>query len=160
MRYFYLPAILILFGIFPAISQTELDSLLEVQIEARDSNLFHHYTQINRRMIYVDLEKARTYIDMQMELADELGNPKFIAFAANINAIYYSKSSEYEKAAELFEDVMAKYKAMGNYERVSALLNNIAICNQNLGKLDLALEQQMRSLRIKDSIGAAPAAIK
>ncbi len=140
-------------------AQSSLDSMLTLQFETRDTNLFHHYTNLIIELFYSDLNLAKEYVDKQMTLADELDDPELSAFASNIHAVYYSNISEYAKSKELFEDVLEQYKAMGNMERVSALLNNIAICNQNLGNLDLALENQMRSLRIKDSLGVAPAAI-
>ena len=159
MRYTFTVFALFLALINTSEAQSDLDSLLTVHFETRDTNLFNHYTEIIRKLIYRDLDKTREFIDLQMELAEDLGDPERTLFAANINAVYYSKTSEYSKAKELFEAVIDGYEKLGNYERVSALLNNIAICNQNLGELELALENQMLSLRIKDSINAPPEAI-
>ena len=143
----------------PLTGQSDLDSMMNLEFPPRDTNAFHNYTQIIVELFPRDLELARTYIDKQLKLAEEIDNPNLTAFAANINAVYYSNIAEYKKAKELFEDVMNQYRVLGNMERVSAVLNNISICNQYLGQLDLALENQMRSLEIKDSIGASPIAI-
>ena len=159
MRYTFTVILLLVTLWNPCYAQSDMDSLMAIHFETRDTNLFNHYTEIIRKLIYRDLDKTREFIDLQMELADELGDPERKLAAANINAVYYSKASEYSKAKELFEGVIEEYEKLGNYERVSALLNNIAICNQNLGELELALENQMQSLRIKDSIGAPPDAI-
>lgn len=139
--------------------QTNLDSLIDVEFETRDTNLFHHYTKIIQELLQQDVNRAREFIDLQMELADELGDPNLEAFADNINSVYYSNTSDYAKSKTLTEELIVRYKKMGNMERVSAMLNNLSICNKNLGDLPLALENQMESLRIKDSLGVDPSFI-
>lgn len=140
-------------------SQSELDSLLAVTYETRDTNLFNHYGKIIKILVKTDLNNAKEYVDKQMQLAVDLDNKDLIARAGAMGGMYYAYTSDYTKAKIEFKKVMAIYQELGNTERISATLNNISICNRSLGHLDLALENQMQSLRIKDSIDAGDDAI-
>lgn len=143
----------------PFFSQAQIDSLLARQFEKQDTFLFNHYTEIIKYYFRSDLEKAAEYVDKQLKLAELLDLPEKTVYARNIYGVLHSKRSEYERAKEIFEEVMAMYEEMGNRERVSAMLNNIAICNSNLGQTQLAIENHMEALRIKEEIGASQDAI-
>ena len=137
------------------LAQANIDSLLQVKHLKQDTFLFNHYTEIIMHYFSTDLEKAEEYVNLQRNLAEDLNLVDKKIFAKNISAVLYSNKSEYKKAIVIFQDVLKMYKELGNEERVSALLNNISICNMSLGNHLEAIENQMESLRIKEKLGVS-----
>ena len=141
------------------IGQNRIDSLVNSDYNKRDTILFDNYSQIIKHYLYEDKEIARDYIDKLIVLARELKDPDKDAFARNADAVYYASTNQYAKALAIHEVNIKYYKKVNNLERVSAMLNNIAICNRRLGDIELSLENQLKSVAIKEEIKAGPAAI-
>jgi tetratricopeptide (TPR) repeat protein len=72
------------------------------------------------------------------------------ARAYEILAEFYMKSNEFAKAMENYDKAMGIYTQMGLEDRAEmSLLDRMGLCNQKLGRHELALTQFRRSLAIK-----------
>lgn len=133
--------------------QSMVDSLLANLTEAKDTNRYNTLRELYKTYIYVDYQVAKTYLDDLSALAQTLAIPNLIAESKNLEGIYLSVISENEAAVATYQEGIRLYEALGNRERVSALMNNASNCYRRMGHLAEALDWQMQSLKIKEDLG-------
>lgn len=137
-----------------AISQsTKIDSTMEKIATLHDTVKIVEYTKILGDYIYTNLDSARVMIDRIRGVAEEIGESKWIAHGHNIEAVYQQKIGSHEESKVHFLKSLELYRSIGNRERESALINNLAGYYRKVGKLDSVLILQMQSLAIKEDLG-------
>ena len=132
--------------------QAKVDSLQQLLVSAKDTARLEILRLLFIEYIYVDYQKAKAYLEEERELLSELDRPDLLARFKNEEGVYYSVISENEKALATFTAARDLYQALGNQERVSALLNNMSNCERRMGRYPEALELQMQSLKIKEEL--------
>lgn len=144
-------------GISPTKAQAlpkSIDSLESVlKTATHDTVLLKTYAELFREYRRRDLPKAKEYLELEIALADKLGDKESIYAAKNRLAIYHSINRELDKANVILIELRDYYKSTGNRERESVILSNISTNFIETGQLKLALETQFEALKIDEELG-------
>ena len=129
-----------------------IDSLLNVLPKQKDTIQLNTYIELFAEYIYVDNQIAKPYLEEGLKKSMALNNQDFVARFKNMYGVYYWSTSQYEKGLEAYNESYAIYKALGNKERQSAVLNNKGNILRNMGKYHQSLETHMQSLKLKEDL--------
>ena len=144
---------------FPVIhgqENSKIDSLLSIMPQERDTPRIRILTDLFIESIYTDHEQAFGYISEQVDIANELGLTREMAQANNMLGVYYNITSDYNKSLKQFLLAEKQYKEIDDKRYLSLVYNNMSISNRNLGNLTEALDNQMSSLKLKESQNLEP----
>ncbi len=154
------PLLLALLCAFPVSRQMQAQDMEKVREweemlpEVNDSTKVMILGDLFYEFFLRDHERTRAYLDQQLEAARRTRNKSLIAYATNMNGVYYHVVSEFDRSMEEYEKAKDLYTELENRERVSAVMNNMANNYRQTGNLEKALSLQMESLGIKEAIGA------
>ena len=147
-------SIFVCFNLLWAQNQGFVDSLQRVIDQSPDSTKVYLYRDLFFEYYYSDLDRAGTYAEKMVSIAQKNKDRNLVAYAKNTLGVYFSGTDNYPEALRTFQEAMEIYDQLGNQERVSAILNNLSIVYRNKGDLKKALAMQMESLKIKEDVGA------
>ncbi len=112
------------------------------------------YTDLMYTYFYHDLVIARSYLDsiglVSNEYSDDL---RLKANYNNSTGGYYGMTSHYDTAMVYFKLALKDYEELNDQERISALLNNIGICQKREGDFESALATNLEALKLKEKLG-------
>ena len=128
-----------------------LETLLKTQEGKPRLKTLH---AISFEYLFYDTKLALPYITEEEELAKKLNDSSFMAESANIHGILYNLNSEYRKAIKKYNEARSIFIKLSNNDRLSRVLNNIAICYRDLGEYEKSLQTHMEALKIKEEIDA------
>ncbi len=135
-------------------TSTEIDSLIGLlDQDLHDTTRYNVNYELFRKNYRRDIDKAKSYLDEELRIAQSLNDEDRIARSQNHLGIYYNITSRYEDALLVFQNLKDQYEKQGNQSRVSKSLTNMANAYRRLGKIKMALEVQMESLAIDEELG-------
>ena len=131
-----------------------LDSLLESSETAKaDTNKVILLTDIAWEFKFDDPEKAKTYLDEALSLAQQLQFPKGEGLAYNFRGVIEDIHGNPKAAIDFFQKALQIREKLGDRKGVASLYNNIGNVNENLGEYIPALNNYLMSQRIREEIG-------
>lgn len=138
-----------------AYGQTDrVDSLLNlVENVNEDTAKYRIYGELFKMYYRRDFDKAKEYLDLEIEYANRSKLEDLIIGVKNHEGIYYSVIREDEKALAIFNELLQYYRSKNNIEKEGKILQNIASSNMGLGNYKEALESQLGALRISEKSG-------
>lgn len=152
--YCYLFALLCILSYSSAQTTIEIDSLLNLLDENLDDTTRYNVNyDLFRKYYRRDIDKAKSYLDEELRIANALNDKERIARSQNHLGIYYNVTAQYEEALLLFQKLKVQYEKEGNPKRVAKSLTNMSNAYRRMGKIKMALEVQMESLEIDEGLG-------
>lgn len=156
-------SILIVFSVSFIYTQalvSNIDScLLVLKKSKNDTNKVILLQQIAGHYNIKDLEKAKKYAEESIELSKTLGYKFGEIISLNTLANYYERSDQFPKALAIYNDALAKAKAIKSDKALAIVHNNIGIIYTNTSKYDQAISNYLLAIkaeeRIKNEIGVA-----
>lgn len=129
----------------------KLDQLKEdnpVTIELR-SRLFNTYIQKStiQRMIG-NWEQASTFGDAALEIAEDLGDKKFIGIALNKIGLLIASRGNFDEALKYYQRYLTISEEINFVNGIATALSNIGITNARKGNIEKAMECFQKHLQI------------
>ncbi|MEE4258496.1 MAG: sensor histidine kinase [Bacteroidales bacterium] len=135
------------------VQAAQIDSL-EIQLQsATDTNKVKILCDLCWEYRFVSSDKALSYGNEALELANQLVFQKGIAQSYNDMGIIYIDKGNYSKAIDYFNESMQIRKVMNDSSGMASLFNKIGIVYQKKGQLKDALENQIKALKIYEAMG-------
>lgn len=150
--------------LFPTLSFSQnsfLDSLVQASQTAKaDSNKVILLTDIAWELKFDDYEKAKSYLDEALALAQKLHFLKGEGIAFNFKGVVEDIHGNSQKAIEYFSKALEIRSVLGDKNGVANLYNNIGNVNENLGEYIPALNNYLQALRIREELGDTSSAVR
>lgn len=133
-------------------TSAKIDSMLNALPEQRDSNRVKALNAVFWEATSQDISISGQIIMEQVSLSKELQDKKLIAGSTNSLGVYYYYISEIDSAIWAFDTALDLFRELGNTNRVSACLNNLASMANSKGDFDLAIDYGLKSLALKEEL--------
>lgn len=148
-------------AVHPVFSQdnSELDSLLNVVREQKDTTRIKTLYQIFSKQVRQEPYKAKPYVDSLLVESNSSGYKKFTALAYKAEGLYHYYNSDYNKAAASYNRSISIYREIDAMIPLSRMYNNLGIVQKYLGRLQESKESHLNSLRIKEKLNLGPSDI-
>jgi len=143
----------LLFSVGNLFCQSNIDSLLNVLPEAKDTLRLQAIDKILSKVRGTDKVLAQQLISEEYELAAIINNEKFTAAVHNSNAIFLYFQNDLDSAIYYFEKSLTSFQNIGARDREAFLCNNIAILYAEKGDFEMAMDFNLKSLKIKEELG-------
>ncbi|MEM9856390.1 MAG: tetratricopeptide repeat protein [Bacteroidota bacterium] len=132
--------------------QILIDSLKRELNVAEDTVKLQVLNKLFWKLIFIDAEEAKRYVDFASELASKVGDSAYIASVENDYGVYYWSQSQYGQSLTKFKYALGIFERLNNQNRISSQLNNIGNIYDELGDYETALDYQIKALRIKEKL--------
>ena len=132
-------------------AQTDLlDSLKNelAQYENRDSVQLKLLINISNNVVWSDPEEAMQYADRAIDLAQELGWQRGIAYALRQKGVVYYHQSDFLNAMDVFLKCLEENEALQDKSFESGIYNNLANIYSEVQQFDKAVEYYQKLLDI------------
>lgn len=149
-----LKVVLVLFPVLSFSQNSFLDSLVQASHTSKvDTNKVILLTDIAWELKFDDYDKAKSYLDEALALAQKLHFKKGQGIAYNFKGVVEDIHGNSKEAIEFFSKALEIRSALGDKNGVANLYNNIGNVNENLGEYIPALNNYLQALRIREELG-------
>ncbi len=132
-----------------------IDSLKTVLIKQTDSSKVGTYSELIKVLVRLDAEKAKLYLDKELELATSLGNPDLIARAKMDEGNYYGVKSDFAAAEKSYTEAKRIYGESNDSLSMAKVLNNMSRVLFFKGNLEGALKAALEAARINERLNTS-----
>jgi len=133
-------------------NKKRVDSLLNIVKHQKDTVKVNTYTELFIEYISVNIDTAKIYLDLQMNVAESINNDEFIARTKINYGVYLLNTLKYKEAIIVFDELIKDFDALHNEHFKSISLVNKGNALRNLGLYKEALETHLQALKIKERI--------
>ena len=116
------------------------------RLKAMDKIAFRGY-------LFSQPDSAFYFAQMEYDLAEAIGNKKYMAAALYTQGVSFYFQSDYVKAIDHYTRSLKISEELEDKSGIANSLNNIGLIYQNQGSYDKSLSYYQQSLEIKEEIG-------
>ena len=140
MKKYYLMLFLCIPLLFFSQNQDKIDSLeTQLSIEKNDSIKVELLTQLFHQHIHYDVEKARSYNNLQFKLARENGDNFTYSRAYFLKAYYYFSNSDFDNAIKNLKKSLVYVKRANDSKMEISINGRLGHIYNKIGKKDSAI---------------------
>jgi tetratricopeptide (TPR) repeat protein len=134
--------------------QKKIDSLESVLNQQTDVLKIHTYGELLKLIVYSDMEKAKTILEAEIELAKKLDQKPLIAKTKMDAGNYYSVKAEYEKSEIAYLEAKALFLEVQDTLNAAKASNNMVRSLMYQGNYEAGLKAALYALRINEKFKA------